>query len=193
MALKTTVKVTINNLSDARYCAGMGVDLIGFSTNPEDPFYLSAENFKEISEWLSGVEYVAETTIDNMSNDEYDVNYIQLSDLSLAASYPNHKIIFEGRSEELESKKEELKQLDNLAYLLINIDNNKDSIPIILQSFEDMPVLFGYDLSLDEVKEHINTSIEGIALKGSDEDRPGLKDYDELADILEALEVDAPY
>lgn len=193
MALKTTVKVTVNNLSDARYCAGMGVDLIGFSTDPADPFYLSPENFKEISEWLSGVEYVAETTVDNLSKEDYDVNYIQLSDISLAASYPDHNIIIEGTPEELEQLKEEIKAINNLTYLLLNIDRHKDNIPLILQSFEGLPLLLGYDLSLDEVNDYINTSIEGIALKGSDEDRPGLKDYDELADILEALEVDAPY
>ncbi|MGK7390240.1 MAG: phosphoribosylanthranilate isomerase [Candidatus Cyclobacteriaceae bacterium M2_1C_046] len=193
MALKTTVKVTINNLSDARYCAGMGVDLIGFSTNPDDPFYLSPENFKEISEWLSGVEYVAETSVDNLSKQDYDVNYIQITDIALAEAYPDHRILLEGRPEEFEHLKEEIKALDNLAYLVLNIDHDKDSIPLILKSFEGIPLLLGYDLSLDEVKEHINTDIEGVALKGSDEDRPGLKDYDELADILEGLEVDAPY
>ena len=32
MALNTLTAVTeINNLSDARYCAGMGVDIIGFN------------------------------------------------------------------------------------------------------------------------------------------------------------------
>ena len=193
MALKTTVKVTVNNLSDARYCAGMGVDLIGFSANPEDSFYLSPENFKEIAEWLSGVEYVAETITDSLSSEDYAVNYVQITDLSLASAYPDNKLLFEGTAEELENLKEELKAIDNLAYLIINIDQQKDNIALILKSFEGFPILLGYDLSLEEVEKHLNTSIEGIALKGSDEDRPGLKDYDELADILEGLEVDAPY
>ena len=34
-----------------------------------------------------------------------------------------------------------------------------------------------------------NASVKGIALKGSKEDNTGFKDYDELADILEELEI----
>ena len=41
--LKTLIKVSnINNLSDARYCAGMGVEMLGFSMDE-----LSIEKFKE--------------------------------------------------------------------------------------------------------------------------------------------------
>lgn len=192
MALKSTVKVTINNLSDARYCAGMGVDLIGFSTDTDSPFYLTPESFKDISEWLSGVEYVAEASTNNIPHGEL-VNYIQLKDISLIPSYQEKKIIFEGTPEQLEGLKAELKEVDNLAYLLINIDHDKEDIALILQSFYGFPILLGYDLSVKDVDSLLEMDIEGIALKGSDEDKPGLKDYDELADILESLEVDAPY
>ena len=42
--LKTQVKVSsITNLSDARYCAGMGVDLLGFPIQE-----ISLEKFTEI-------------------------------------------------------------------------------------------------------------------------------------------------
>ena len=42
--LKTIVKVSeVNNLSDARYCAGMGVEYIGFSMD-NVPF----EKYKEM-------------------------------------------------------------------------------------------------------------------------------------------------
>ena len=58
MSLKTFVKVgNITNLTDARYCAGMGVNQLGF--NVEDPNF-TVEKFKEITGWLEGIEYVAE-------------------------------------------------------------------------------------------------------------------------------------
>jgi phosphoribosylanthranilate isomerase len=61
MALKTFVKVsTVNNLSDARYCAGMYVNWLGFNLEESSPDYLSPEKFTEITEWLSGLEYVGE-------------------------------------------------------------------------------------------------------------------------------------
>jgi len=35
-----------------------------------------------------------------------------------------------------------------------------------------------------------NTHIKGIALQGSSEDKPGLKNYDALASVLEKLEAE---
>ena len=43
MGLKTLVKVSeVNNLSDARYCAGMGVEMIGFSLDENHPKFIEA-------------------------------------------------------------------------------------------------------------------------------------------------------
>ena len=61
MALKTFVKISaINNLSDARYCAGMGVDMLGFALEPTNPDSISPEKYTEIIGWLSGVKFVGE-------------------------------------------------------------------------------------------------------------------------------------
>ncbi|MDH4297580.1 MAG: hypothetical protein OEV74_14960, partial [Cyclobacteriaceae bacterium] len=67
------------------------------------------------------------------------------------------------------------------AYLLSEVARNTpDTYPLLLaiKSEHDL------DLALD------NPHIEGIAMKGSNELRPGLKDYAVLAEILERLEVD---
>src|SRR5688500_13658444 len=61
MPLKTLVKVgNISNLSDARYCAGMGVDLLGFNVIEGQPNHLSARLYQEIRGWISGPKVVAE-------------------------------------------------------------------------------------------------------------------------------------
>ena len=53
--LKTKVKVSsIENLSDARYCAGMGVEWLGF------PLAMPVEKLEEIRNWLAGVQIVGE-------------------------------------------------------------------------------------------------------------------------------------
>jgi hypothetical protein len=55
--LKTKVKVSsIENLSDARYCAGMGVEWLGF------PLAMPLEKFAEIRNWLAGVQIVGEAS-----------------------------------------------------------------------------------------------------------------------------------
>src|SRR5688572_29817671 len=61
MALKTTVLVNgINNLSDARYCAGMGADMMGFNLDESHADHLTEDAFKEITGWVSGIELVGE-------------------------------------------------------------------------------------------------------------------------------------
>ena len=61
MALKTLVKIGgITNLSDARYCAGMGVDMLGFHVIQGQPNYISPESFQQIRGWITGPLIVAE-------------------------------------------------------------------------------------------------------------------------------------
>lgn len=192
MALKTTVKVTINNLSDARYCAGMGVDLIGFSTDPGDTFYLSPENFKEIAGWISGVDFVAEIDGNELSP-AYDIDMVQVSNPDQAEAFSEKKVILKGNLTDLRKWKEQLKNISNLSFLLLDIDNSKNKIDEAIEEFEEFALLIGFDLAIDDVQMIASSKATGIALKGSDEISPGLKDYDELADILEALEVDSPY
>ena len=62
MALKTLVKISnVTNLSDARYCAGMGVDMLGFSMDADSPDYIEPKKFAEIRGWVAGVQIVGET------------------------------------------------------------------------------------------------------------------------------------
>ena len=192
MALKTVVKVTVNNLTDARYCAGMGVDLIGFSTEPDDPFYLSPKNFSEISEWLSGVNFVAETKGLSETFDSYAVDYVQITNPAEANLFNDKKIILEGDADDFRRWKAQLSAIENLVYIILVLDGESD-VNELINEFQEFPLLIGYDLSIDDVQALAHTKATGVALKGSDEIKPGFKDFDELADILEVLEVDEPY
>jgi phosphoribosylanthranilate isomerase len=56
---------------------------------------------------------------------------------------------------------------------------------------ENHKILLGFGVEADNVLDLIDSSsISGIALKGGDEIKPGYKDFDALADILEAIEVE---
>jgi phosphoribosylanthranilate isomerase len=53
MALKTLVKASeVNNLSDARYCAGMGVEMLGFCLDENHPKFIELARLREISVWF---------------------------------------------------------------------------------------------------------------------------------------------
>ncbi|RTQ45712.1 hypothetical protein EJV47_24820 [Hymenobacter gummosus] len=61
MALLTSVIVRgINNLSDARYCAGMGADYLTFRLDPALPGAVTPELVQELSSWVAGVQLVGE-------------------------------------------------------------------------------------------------------------------------------------
>ena len=51
MPLKTIVKVgSITNLSDARYCAGMGVEMLGFNVVAGHESFIDAKKYQETYE-----------------------------------------------------------------------------------------------------------------------------------------------
>ncbi len=55
----TKIKICgITSLADARYCAGAGVDYLGFIQYPDSPRYIPPSEAKAIIEWLYGPETV---------------------------------------------------------------------------------------------------------------------------------------
>jgi len=61
MALRIPVLVRgINNLSDARYCAGMGADGLIFTLDPELPGAIDPATVQELAGWVAGVELIGE-------------------------------------------------------------------------------------------------------------------------------------
>ncbi|MBP6387260.1 MAG: N-(5'-phosphoribosyl)anthranilate isomerase [Pseudarcicella sp.] len=195
--LKTTVKVSnITNLSDARYCAGMGVEMLGFDIDK-----LSLDKFNEMKTWLAGVQIVGET----LSADWGVVEKLLLDyqpDMVQVSSVTN------------------LSQLKEIGIpILYKVDFAKDNLPALFQSIHSdityfvlenseatavlddatlamidawsfkYPILLGFGLkktNLDDCLE--NTTINGFVFEGSEEIKPGVANSEALMDALETLE-----
>ena len=200
MLLKTRIKINkVTNLHNARYCAGMGVEFIGF------PFDLIAANsiedstFNEISNWLQGVKYVAEITSNKIGHlDEYNINFIQVTDENLANSLNNHQkpIIFKkSLKTNLDIEKVE-KVLENLhkkvEFFLLNIfDFNQKAIEKLRKLAKKYPIMLEGNITKENINHLIDTIIPyGIALNSGTEIKTGYNDLDELSDILEKIELD---
>ncbi|UII31304.1 phosphoribosylanthranilate isomerase [Fulvivirga ulvae] len=196
MALKTFVKVsTVNNLSDARYCAGMEVDIIGFNLEKESSNYISPENYKELTEWLSGVLYAGEFDSYNSTEiiktiEDYNIDYIQVADYGQIDDLKKLDIplilkIDISASGQIPANLE-------IDYLLITSEEDEltaDQIKKLSDVSNHYNILLGAGITEQNAETVVKeTNAYGIALQGGDELRPGYKDYDELADILEALE-----
>lgn len=180
MALKTFVKAAgITNLTDARYCAGMGVDLLGFQTIEGKPDHIAATAFQEIRGWVTGPGIVAEAY---GLRSESDVAFI----------------LEQYRPDYLELGVEELKHITELPLpLLLSVENGTlpDNLPVkpaYIICTEPLETEFPQLLwvhSLDDAKRFINDKrVAGIVLKGGAELRPGLKESEVLNDVLEFLE-----
>jgi len=193
---------SVNNLSDARYAAGMGVDLMGFEVEEGADRYVSPDLFKAITGWLSGIQTVACVSVLNSESlvfiqEQFQPDFIQFesvegisqSDLSEIACI--QKIIIpQGR--ELDALVQIKQQMyDEANFILLELSdwtewkNNKE---IISQVNCQHTILWALPIEIEDVALLQSLDLKGIALKGGDEHRPGWKDLDELIDILEALE-----
>jgi phosphoribosylanthranilate isomerase len=207
MALSTLTAVTeINNLSDARYCAGMGVDIIGFNLDQGQSSQVSPEAVREIAGWLAGVQLAGAFAgagaeeINELArqcalnlvllNPSYLVDDLSKINLPVILQVEVHK----------DSYERELVQMlkiyqPHVQYFLVNstefhtIDDT--NLGFLQELARQFPLLLGFGLDKDNVVPVLEqVKPAGIALKGGHEIKPGLKSFDELADILETLEVD---
>ena len=201
MALKTFVKISdVNNLSDARYCAGMMVDIIGFNVDPTSDSRISPEDFKEITEWVAGVQFAGEFT--DASKDticealnEYPIDLIQISDLNQveAINLLGKPMIFKlniESSEDVAAIKSKLSYLDELVKIVILKSTKEDLFEEIDAQIGyyngNLRLLKGYGLSDNNQL----AKFPGLELEALNEDRPGYKDYGMVMDVLEAIDED---
>ncbi|MEY2793852.1 MAG: hypothetical protein RJA76_1844 [Bacteroidota bacterium] len=195
--LKTQVKVTgITNLSDARYCAGMGVEMLGF------PFPdLEVAKFNEIKSWLAGVSIVGEFASKNIEEIK-----------QLVKEYQPDKIQVTEKIDLIALQELGLPILQKIDISTSNLPNafalNAPAVETFVLECTDMadyeglkssieiwaaqyPIILSFDISEDDLIDWVdNSSIKGIEVQSGVEDRPGFRDFSDLMSILEQLELD---
>ena len=205
MALRTFVEINgITNLTDARYCSGMYVDLLGFTFEEGADRLVSVTTFKEISGWVSGVDFVAEfewassEDIQNNLAKCNEIKWLEHKSIKTLLEFreKGFNLIYKCSLEELAELGQEI--LDELANseIIIHVSDLKSSL-----SEEDehklkelgikQKIILGIGLNASNVERLIDDlNLFGISMTGGNEIKPGLMDFNELADILEVLEVE---
>ncbi|GEO03645.1 hypothetical protein AAE02nite_13090 [Adhaeribacter aerolatus] len=205
MNLKTLVAVNnINNLSDARYCAGMGVDILGFCLSEGQPGYTSPTAVKEIAGWVSGIKLAGEfldeaPDLINELVDTCGLHLVQLNqpylldDISAIKVPVIQRVLINKDTDESELVDYFRVYQNKIRYFLIATDDfngiDETNIPFLADLARSFPILIGFGISKENILnllEEVNPA--GIALKGGHEIKPGLKTFDELSHILEELE-----
>lgn len=188
MSLKARVKVGgVTSLSEARYCAGMGVELLGF---PVGTGGLTPEQYKQIIDWLSGPELILEASHSSTLHlseitAAYPGHYIQINTGQISwLQESDLKFIVSINASEWPALKAELTRHRNIAFVDLHHADIQDAVEI----GKNFPVLFNAEST--NLESIIASKVAGISLAGSREERPGLQDYSKLAEVLEQLEED---
>ncbi|SFF82160.1 phosphoribosylanthranilate isomerase [Pontibacter chinhatensis] len=205
MALRTSVIVNgVNNLSDARYCAGMGVDIIGFNLKLDDPKHVQPQTLKEIMGWVAGVQTAGEflrarPDVINELADEFNLDLIQLDLPYLIDEIEEinrpviQKVVI--NKDTVESELHETMELYSpYVHSFIICSDDFDTIDETNTRFlaslaKKFRIYLGFGVDKSNVHQVLKTiKPTGIVLIGGHEIKPGLKDYDELAEIFEEIE-----
>ncbi|MDB5268179.1 MAG: hypothetical protein JWP58_1219 [Hymenobacter sp.] len=187
----------INNLSDARYCAGMGADKLTFILDPALPGHLDTKAVKELAGWIAGVELIGE--FDQLS--AHEINAIS-AECNLDAV-----LLRTPRTDE------ELAEIAPPVYLELAIDSISFAQPLptspvgfllelptaetpetikALQNISaQKPLWLGPGLHPDRAR-MLATSLPlaGLVFPSGNEVKPGLRDFDQLEAVFEALEIE---
>jgi phosphoribosylanthranilate isomerase len=130
---------------------------------------------------------------------KFELSFIQISDLSLLSTLDlGESQIILNVSVNSQQELEELQSIvatqnEKISYFLIESTNEQihDAlITAIVKSDKQEQMIIGFGLNGDNVNELLENmpNLGGFCLKGSEEERPGYNNYDEVMDVLEALE-----
>jgi phosphoribosylanthranilate isomerase len=187
----------INNLSDARYCAGMGADKLTFVLDPSLPGHLDTKAVKELAGWIAGVELIGE--FDQLS--AHEINAIS-AECSLDAILLRTPRTSEELAEiappvylELPADFAALSQslpASPIGFVLELPTSETPETRVALQQISALkPLWLGPGLHPDRART-LATSLPlaGLVFPSGDEVKPGLRDFDQLEAVFEALEID---
>ena len=198
MSLRYFVHVSsVSNLSDARYCSGMMVDSLGYNLDENSESRISYKTANEISKWVNGVKFVAEFNnssskyinkiLDNSFFDAIEIDFKKsISDLKFD---PQNIIIKITEPNSIDHKINNYLKSNFPLTQTIVVDNISSSSINKLEVLDKRFVIIVNPFDkLENMLKILDKYKYGILLKGSNEIRPGFKDYDTISDILESIE-----
>jgi phosphoribosylanthranilate isomerase len=169
----------------------MGVDMLGFRTIPGQDKYITPGKYQEMKGWFAGPKIVAEIygirdlqQLDQVMKDyQPDLLELSITEFQSDVSFPKPIILSLTHKEFFQYKDLLTERKDQLMYLMVPSETNVAFVTEISNEFAVLlKISDQFDIRL------LNLSIQGVALEGSEEEKPGLKSYGVLADALELLE-----
>ena len=199
----------IQHLTDARYFAAREVTWLSFNLTPTDSDYIAPTTAKALFEWVEGVKIVAEINDQNDAETlwaavkmlDYEGLILQVGqhcELATAEQLyvQNIPLIKEWvlvqatKIEDLTQQMQAFQPFVSAFQLNLqknNIDwHTKDLLPLC----EKYPIILACDIAdTDDLAQIVATlPLHGLVLRGGDEERTGVKSFDELDTLLDWVE-----
>ncbi|MBY0434220.1 MAG: hypothetical protein K2U26_08935 [Cyclobacteriaceae bacterium] len=188
----------ITNLSDARYCAGMGVDLLGAMVDTVSDEYVSPKAWHDMMGWVAGPKQVAHTLATDISASEiiqsYKPDFIHCPAEAILKNTVSAdvEIIAEISFLDWQQKQELLKLYKGqIRYLVLTqLPSENEAVRFLSKVASDIPLLLELnDTFTGDVKSFFEkTGVAGFVLQGERELQPGLKEYNHLSRVLEQFD-----
>jgi len=208
--LKLRIKASqITNLTDARYFAARDVEWLGFNLDAGTENFIHPQNIKAIKEWLEGPKIVGEFGMQDSSEinaaiDFLDLDVVQVgmyadtSSLELKDAELIKEIVIESGTDYYELRTTLESGSANVGAFLLNYSKNNlswSSIASKQNALKELcnrfKIILSIDFDIEQLNEILETlQIHGLNLTGGEEEKVGLKSYEELDEILDALEVE---
>ncbi len=193
----------LTNLSDARFAAAADAEFVGFSFDPISTNYVAPNAMMEMRGWLSGPKIVGNFNLIapddlNLEIDNYELEVVEL-DFSLYAGY--------ARSVHAETiLRLKLSALDQAGlrhfdgdYLLIHADEifsnwtltrtNRHVLDLLKSACAHNRCIIDIPAEAQQLREIVQMlSPYALCLYGGQEQRPGIKEFTDMQEKLEALE-----
>lgn len=185
------ILLNVTNLSDARYAAGMGVDYIGFAINPVSNHFVTSEDVNTITNWLSGVSLIGDIGSSVASHADYKVDYILTDNQEMVNQLeePIFSIPLTGESVvDVEAILASIGHQTSFFILRLDAKEIDTLLPVIKDFNTKYKCFISAEFDNENLNKILSTNPQGIVLYGSHEEKPGLSNYEGIADILELLD-----
>ncbi|MBK9013452.1 MAG: hypothetical protein IPM82_04875 [Saprospiraceae bacterium] len=212
--LKTKIKASaVTNLTDARYFAAREVEWLGFrfSGGPESSISLMAA--KAIAEWVDGVKIVGEFDFATAAEIEDANNLVHFDAVQLGMftpadtlkKLPSLTFIKEVVVENITTEDDIMAHFQEFdeycAYFLLDFTKagigwaklqlgGNLSLGFLNHLFEQYKIILSLDFRPNETLQVLETiQPEALSLSGGQEEKVGLKSFEELDEMLDQLEI----
>jgi phosphoribosylanthranilate isomerase len=192
----------VTNLTDARYFAAKEVDFLGFNLEEGTDGYLDPSHMKAMREWVAGPKIVGEFDRANANYVREAAAFFALDAVQVSAStIGSDWSALEGLEvvlaidDPLHWRAHLAQHASNAAWALIDFSRANISLSNIYAEIDfwktmcaQRALLLQGDFSAAEWLDLLNAlPLAGISLLGGEEERVGVKSFDEIEEIFERL------